>query len=540
MAVWRYDRGRRQWGRWRRDWPRSDWLAVTGAAVTGPLPTGFGVILDAGTRQLSDGSLFGGSPARVLRLTEAGHQALAELRAGPVRSAAGGVLARRLTDAGMAHPVPPATAGSRELAAARAGQRGDVTIVIPVRDRAAMLDRCLSAAGSEYPVVVVDDGSADAAAITAVAGRHGAIVHRLAASAGPGPARNVGLAGVETDLVAFLDSDCVPPPGWIDALAAHLADPLVGAVAPRIIALATSSAAGRYEQVRGSLDLGSQPARVVPASRVAYVPTAALLVRRASLGSGGHVFDPALRYGEDVDLIWRLHDAGWRIRYEPSVQVPHDSPADWRRLLARRFRYGTSAGPLARRHPANMAPLVLQPWPAGTVAVALARRPTVPVAAAAAAAGAIGAWLDITTTVRRAGVPSDGATAATLTAIRQTWLGIGRYATQFAAPVLAIALLAPARRSAACGSGGRGASGHRSAGRRAAAASLLLGPALTAYAEGKPELDRLRYVLGHLADDVCYGAGVWAGCLRERTLVPVKPVITWRPVRITRPRNDRL
>jgi hypothetical protein len=257
----------------------------------------------------------------------------------------------------------------------------------------------------------------------------------------------------------------------------------------------------------------------------------------ASLGSAGptRVFDPALRYGEDVDLIWRLNEAGWRIRYEPSVQVPHDSPADWRGLLARRFRYGTSAAPLARRHPANMAPLVLQPWSAASVAVALARRPTVPVAAAAAAAGAIGAWLDITTTVRRAGVPSDGAAAATLTAIRQTWLGIGRYATQFAAPVLAIALLAPGGRSA-----GRGSAGRRSAGRRAAAASLLLGPVLTAYAERKPELDPLRYVLGHLADDVCYGAGVWAGCVRERTLVPVKPMITWRPVRITRPRTDRL
>ena len=355
-----------------------------------------------------------------------------------------------------------------------------------------MLDRCLGAAGRRHAVVVVDDGSADPAAITAVAARHGAIVRRLATSAGPAAARNAGLAGVETDLVAFLDSDCVPPPGWIEALAAHLADPLVGAVAPRVVPLTSSSSAARYEQARGSLDLGGQPARVVPSSRVAYVPTAALLVRRAALESvaAGGVFDPALRYGEDVDLIWRLHDAGWRIRYEPSVQVPHDSPADWRGLMARRFRYGTSAAPLARRHPANMAPLVLQPWPAVTVAAALARRPT------AAAAGTVGAWLDITTRVRRAGVPADGAPAAALTAIRQTWLGIGRYAAQFAAPALAIALTAP---------------GRRSAGRRVAAASLLAGPALAAYVERKPQLDPVRYALAHVADDVCYGAGVWAG-----------------------------
>jgi mycofactocin system glycosyltransferase len=487
-----------------------------------PLPSGFGVTLDAATKQLSDGSLFGGSPARVLRLTAAGQRALTELRAGPIRSAAAAVLARRLTDAGLAHPVPPDADPDRQL---------DVTVVIPVRDRAAMLDRCLAAVAARYPVIVVDDGSAAEAAVAAVAARHGASVVRRASTGGPAAARNSGLAGIGTELVAFLDSDCVPSPGWIEALATHLADPLVAAVAPRIVALAPGTAAGRYEQARGSLDLGAQAARVVPASRVGYVPTAALLVRRAALETvrprtvapgtvapgTGAVFDPALRYGEDVDLIWRLHEAGWRIRYEPSVQVSHEGPATWAGLLARRFRYGTSAAPLARRHPANLAPLVLQPWPAVAASAALARRPAVATAAAAAA------WLDIVSAVRRAGVPADGAPAAALTAVRQTWLGIGRYATQFAAPALVVALAVP----------GRGA-----AGRRAAAGSLLLGPALTGYAQQRPALDPVRYALAHIADDVCYGAGVWAGCLRERTLVPVTPVISWRPVRITR-RDER-
>jgi len=469
-------------------------------------------MLDAATKQLSDGSLFGGSPARVLRLTAAGQRALTELRAGPIRSAAAAVLARRLTDAGLAHPVPPDADPDRQL---------DVTVVIPVRDRAAMLDRCLAAVAACYPVIVVDDGSADEAAVAAVAARHGASVVRRASTGGPAAARNSGLAGIGTELVAFLDSDCVPSPGWIEALATHLADPLVAAVAPRIVALAPRTAAGRYERARGSLDLGAQAARVIPASRVGYVPTAALLVRRTALETVGSrtgaVFDPALRYGEDVDLVWRLHEAGWRIRYEPSVQVSHEGPATWAGLLARRFRYGTSAAPLARRHPANLAPLVLQPWPAVAASAALARRPAVATAAAAAS------WLDIVSAVRRAGVPADGAPAAALTAVRQTWLGIGRYATQFAAPALAVALAVP----------GRGA-----AGRRAAAASLLLGPALTGYAQQRPALDPVRYALAHIADDVCYGAGVWAGCLRERTLVPATPVISWRPVRITR-RDER-
>jgi mycofactocin glycosyltransferase len=257
----------------------------------------------------------------------------------------------------------------------------------------------------------------------------------------------------------------------------------------------------------------------MPGSRVSYVPTAALLVRRAALAdvaADRDVFDPALRYGEDVDLIWRLNGAGWRIRYESAIEVPHESPAGWTRLLARRFSYGSSAGPLARRHPASMAPLVIQPWPAAAAGALLARRP------ALALAAGVGGWLELTALVRRAGIPADGAAGATVTAIRQTWLGIGRYTTQFAAPVLAALLCAPGGSTAACRWG-----------RRAAAASLVLGPALTGYAQRKPDLDPVTFVLGHVADDVCYGAGVWAGCVRERTLVPVTPVVSWRPLRVT-------
>jgi mycofactocin glycosyltransferase len=488
-------------------------IPVAAAHTVSALPAGFRVDMDADTKQLSDGSLFGGSPGRVMRLTAAGAAALEELRAGPVRSAAAGQLARRLTDGGLAHPIPPSDTANPDAAS--------VTLIIPVRDRAAMLERCLAATGGPYPVVVIDDASADPGAIAAIAARHGAAIIRRAASGGPAAARNAGLAGIDTDLIAFLDSDCVPPPDWVGRLAAHFADPLVGAVAPRIVAprinaTSTGPSVARYAAVRGSLDLGPRPARVQPGSRVSYVPTAALLVRRTALdavAAGPDLFDPDLRYGEDVDLIWRLHEAGWRIRYEPAVRVPHQGPESWPGLLGRRFRYGTSAAPLARRHPANMAPLVLHPWPAVTVAALLARRP------AAAAAALVAAWFDLTSAVRRAGVPADGAPAATLTAVHQTWLGLGRYATQFAAPALVLALARP---------GGKSAS--RRFGRRAAAASLLLGPALTAYAERKPELDPVRFSIAHIADDICYGSGVWTGCLHERTMVPVRPAISGRPL----------
>jgi mycofactocin system glycosyltransferase len=482
---------------------------LNGAVLETPLPNGFRVALDPDTKQLDEATLFGGSPARVMRLSASGRTAWAELQDGPVRSAAGGALARRLTDAGIAHPRPPASA-----------QPVDVGVVIPVRDRADMLARCLTALGGRYPVLVVDDGSSDPRAIADVAATHGATLVRRPENGGPASARNSGISQIGNEVVAFVDSDCIPPSGWIEMLSAHLTDPLVAAVAPRILTLPSETSAGRYGAAKGSLDLGEREARVAPATRVAYVPTAALLVRRRALvqaARDGEIFDPALRYGEDVDLIWRLHEAGWRIRYDPAIEVRHHEPDSWPALLSRRFRYGTSAAPLAQRHPGNLAPLVLQPWPALTVAGLLARRPSL------AAVGYAASVLTMRNVLHGAGLPAAGVARAMLTAAAQTWLGMGKYATQFAAPALAALLVVSS-----------GATGSRRWMRRAALGSLLLGSPLTAWSARRPAMGTARFTMAHLADDIAYGAGVYAGCVRTRTTKPLRPRVAWRPVRLTR------
>ncbi len=70
--------------------------------------------------------------------------------------------------------------------------------------------------------------------------------------------------------------------------------------------------------------------------------------------------------------------------------------AGWRATLARRFRYGTSAAPLARRHPGYLAPLELSPWPTAGAAAALSGHP-------GTAAGIVGTWT--ASLARRAGPP---------------------------------------------------------------------------------------------------------------------------------------
>ena len=150
-------------------------------------------------------------------------------------------------------------------------------------------------------MIVVDDGSADPAAVRSAADAAGAAVVRRPVNGGPAAARNTGLAAVTTPLVAFLDSDCVPGSGWLDALLPHFADPAVGAVAPRIVPHeAGSTWLARYEGASSTLDMGHRASIVRPGSRVPYVPGAALVVRAAAAGTG---FAEDMQVGEDVDFV---------------------------------------------------------------------------------------------------------------------------------------------------------------------------------------------------------------------------------------------
>ena len=194
-------------------------------------------------------------------------------------------------------------------------------MVIPVRDRQAQLARCLAGLG-EAPgpaprsglagtlrVIVVDDASCDPAAIAQLAKDADAHVLRRPVNGGPGAARNTGLAAADTPLVAFLDSDCVPSPGWLDVLLPYFADPAVGAAAPRIVPHERGRTwLARYEGASSTLDMGARASIVRPGSRVPYVPGAAMVVRKAAAGAG---FAEDTRVGEPPDEVDVLAAAGW-------------------------------------------------------------------------------------------------------------------------------------------------------------------------------------------------------------------------------------
>jgi mycofactocin glycosyltransferase len=485
-----------------------------GQALAGPgpgddlVPAGFCLRPDSGARVLAGGTvLAGGSPVRVLRLSPAGARLVQDWFAGkPVPdSQKARALARRLLDTGIAHPVLDDAPG--------APGPGEVTVVIPVRDRAAELARCLAGArlSGVAQVIVVDDGSRDPAAVRRAAAAAGARVVPRPVSGGPAAARNTGLATARTPLVAFLDSDCVPAPGWLDTLLPHFADPAVGAAAPRIVPHeAGRTWLARYEGASSTLDMGRRPSIVRPGSRVPYVPGAALVVRRAAAGPG---FTEDMQVGEDVDFVWRLGAAGWRVRYEPAAVMGHQHRVRLRPWFSRRRDYGTSAAALELRHPGIVRPLYLPGW---TVAAWLAAALGHP------EAGALAAGTSTVLLARRLAratgepwpLPAGSAAwrlaagqagGGTLAAARPLGSALSRVWWPVALPA-AVAV----RRL------------------RLPLAALVLAPPLLDWLDRRPPLDPARYVAARLLDDAAYSLGVWQGCAERGTVQPLLPRLRGR------------
>jgi len=481
---------------------RSHMAALSLAARSAPpgLPASFGIAFDRATRSTDRGrALLGGSPLRWMRLSASGHELAERWRSGGAvgDDPAAQALARRLVDSGAAHPRPPAPDANSQ-----------VTIVVPVRDHADELFQLLRSltpsAGRIATLVVVDDGSIDPIDVAGTFAGAAIRTIRSSSALGPARARNCGASYATTELVVFVDADVIVPPRWLEQLIAHFADPVVAAVAPRVSAGPSSedatrrcTALGLYDASRSPLDLGSDPGLVHPGSRVPYVPSAALAVRRQALIDVGG-FDPALRLGEDVDLVWRFHNSGWRVRYEPAVTVRHAVRPTVTKWIAQRFRYGTSAASLSRHHRSALAPIRISRWSLAACLTAMFGWP-------AASAGIVTmttaslAWKlrdlpqPFTEAVRVAGIRHLHACSALGEALRRAWWPAG----------LVTAVWWPRARPAL-------------------AAGMLLPPAWH-WATARTALRFPRWMLLHLADDLAYGAGVWAGCFAAATARPLLP-----------------
>jgi mycofactocin system glycosyltransferase len=253
----------------------------------------------------------------------------------------------------------------------------------------------------------------------------------------------------------------------------------------------------RYEASESPLDLGSEPARIRKNSRVSYVPTAALMIRTDLLREH-RGFDESLRYGEDVDLVWRLLEADIVCRYEPAVTVHHSPRATLLDAWKQRVSYGSAAAPLDQRHRGAATPLRINRWSAGAWGTLASGYPLIGLIIGAASTVALERKISSQPdsrqlALRLAGRGNIHAGRVIAQAMTRTWWPI------------ALLLSLCSRRA-----------------RRVTCAAIVL-PSLMSWFTKKPKVDPVSYCALKLADDVAYGTGVWKGVIATRDLGALTP-----------------
>lgn len=236
----------------------------------------------------------------------------------------------------------------------------DIAVVVPTYRRGERAVRMVEALERQtlppdrFEVIVVDDHSGDGSLERIrdrlAASRLRARALDTGANGGPAVARNMGARAATAALLAFVDDDCTPEPGWLEAgLAALRSDERAGVIQ------------GRTERPPGAA-LGDWTLfREIHGATPFFEGCNIFYRRDALLGAGG--FDEVIRwYGEDTAAGWAVLEAGWDRGFAPDAVVVHDveERGVWWHVQA--GLYERNLVGVAARYPGFRAEAFWRPW----------------------------------------------------------------------------------------------------------------------------------------------------------------------------------
>lgn len=196
-----------------------------------------------------------------------------------------------------------------------------LTVVIPVFNGSALLKQALEAMSGSlvkpFEVLVVDDCSTDDSA--AVAQRYGAQVLRTERQSGPARARNLGAQAAKGDVLFFLDADVCVHPETIELVLEAFTDPELDALI------------GSYDDDPAEPDFLSQYKNLMHcfvhhtsrSEACTFWSGCGAIRREVFLSYSGFDESYARPAIEDIELGYRLTEAGRRILLDRNVQVKH-------------------------------------------------------------------------------------------------------------------------------------------------------------------------------------------------------------------------
>ena len=227
-----------------------------------------------------------------------------------------------------------------------------ISIIIPTFNGAPRIGRCLDAllaqaGGRDIEIIVVNDGSTDNT--VDVVKRYPGVHCISQLNAGPAAARNRGAAEARGSLVLLTDDDCVPLPGWIDAMVEPFRDPEVvaakGIYRTRQKALVARFVQIEYEdryRLMGNLET------------IDFVDTYSAAFRRDRfLEMSGYDTSFPVACAEDVELSYRMSARGWKMKFVPQAIVYHTHPDTLASYLKKKYKFAFWRVLAVRKNPSK-------------------------------------------------------------------------------------------------------------------------------------------------------------------------------------------
>lgn len=203
-----------------------------------------------------------------------------------------------------------------------------VSVVIPHYNDLAGLDCCLDGLSRQthpiHEIIVADnDSPLEPGAVAGVVRDRAKLV--VVTEKGAGPARNGGVAAATGDLLAFIDSDCQPEPGWIEGGVKALEDwDLVGG---RVTVLVEDPAAMTPTEAFEMVFAFNNEWYV---KKLGFSVSANLFCSRTLFEDVGGF---GVGLSEDVEWCRRAVARGYRLGYAPGAVVGHPARRTWPDLI---------------------------------------------------------------------------------------------------------------------------------------------------------------------------------------------------------------
>lgn len=209
---------------------------------------------------------------------------------------------------------------------------------------------------ANFEVLLIDDGSSED--IACIAADFPTVHYLRQEHAGLSAARNLGMREARGEILAYTDDDCLVDEDWLTHIANGFDNPQwVACGGPNIPPLPRNQAEAIVAAAPGA------PAHVMlNDSEAEHLPGCNLAIRKDALETIGGFREAYRTAGDDVDVCWRLREAGGRLRFMPGAMVWHHRRRSFSAYLRQQRGYGHAEALLMKDHPERFGPIGGARW----------------------------------------------------------------------------------------------------------------------------------------------------------------------------------